>query len=395
MKKVLYLSIDGLLEPLGESQVLKYCFGISKHYKVIIFSLEKSSDLKDLTRLKLLEKTIDDHGISWYKGKYNNLSNFFSNPINLLKSLFIILKILFVEREIHFIHLRGYVLGPIVLILRRFLRIRILFDMRGFWPDEKVDRASWGNNSLNYILYEFIERRLFIESKAIVSLTHEGVERFKKFSYLKSRKLNTHVIPTCTDLELFRPASNEKIELVNFVHLGSVDTAYNILPILNFFKFFSGITDSKLTFVNRDNHDFLKRELKRLNIEEPKYAIVTSKFSDTPSFLKKGRIGLFNAKINFSIKASFPTKIGEFLASGLPIICNDFNKDVTNLIKINNIGLILDFDDNKKYMEYTKLVHQLLSDKNIHERCRAVAKNKFSLEAGIRSYLKVYKSLEK
>ena len=393
MKKVLYLSIDGLLEPLGESQVLKYCFGISKQYEIVIFSLEKTSDLKDLTRLKFLERTLDKHGIKWYRGKYNNSPNFLSNPINLLKSLFIILKIFFTEREIQFIHLRGYVLGPIALLLSRFIRLKILFDMRGFWPDEKVDRSSWRKNSFNYTLYKFIEKRLFIESKAIVSLTHDAVERIKEFDYLQGRELNTHVIPTCTDLKLFRPGSQHILELVHFIHLGSVDTAYDVLPIINFFKFFSGITDSKITFINRDKHYLLRRELQRCKVEEQNYEIVSSKFSEIPSFLKKSRIGLFNTKINFSIKASFPTKIGEFLASGLPIICNDFNKDVTNLIQRNKIGLILDFDDNEKYEEYAKLVHQLLSDNEIQERCIDVAKNKFSLDEGIKSYLEVYKSL--
>ena len=132
MTKVLFLSIDGLLEPLGESQILNYCLGISKEYQMIIFSLEKSEDLKDKKRLNLLEKKIKKTGIKWFMGKYNSSFSFFSYPMNLINSLFRILFIIFKERSIKIIHLRGYVLGPIALLLNKTLGIKILFDMRGF-----------------------------------------------------------------------------------------------------------------------------------------------------------------------------------------------------------------------------------------------------------------------
>ena len=88
-----------------------------------------------------------------------------------------------------------------------------------------------------------------------------------------------------------------------------------------------------------------------------------------------------------------PTKIGEFLASGLPILCNDFNKDVTNLIKVNKVGLIIDFNNIRKFEEYFELISKLLSDKQLEKRCRNVASEEFNLKNGIESYLKVYKTL--
>ena len=393
MTKVLFLSIDGLLEPLGESQILNYCLGISKEYQMMIFSLEKSEDLKDKKRLNLLEKKIKKTGIKWFRGKYNSSFNFFSYPMNLINSLFRILFIVFKERNIKIIHLRGYVLGPIALLLNITLGIKILFDMRGFWPDEKVDRSAWSKNSPIYLLYKFIERRLLIKSEAIVSLTHQAVECFSQYEYLEGHKLNTEVIRTCTDLQSYKLDNVSKDKGVNFVHLGSVDTAYDVLPVINFFKFFSGKIHSKITFINRDSQIFLETQLERNLIKSSEYKIISANFSEIPILLKESTIGLFNTKLNFSIKASVPTKIGEFLASGLPILCNDFNKDVTNLIEVNRVGLIIDFNNIRKFEEYFELISKLLSDKQLEKRCRNVASEEFNLKNGIESYLKVYKTL--
>ena len=47
MKVILYISRNGLAEPLGRSQILPYLFELSKKYKIIIISNEKESDYQD------------------------------------------------------------------------------------------------------------------------------------------------------------------------------------------------------------------------------------------------------------------------------------------------------------------------------------------------------------
>ena len=49
--KILYLSYDGILEPLGYSQVFKYVEELSKDFELSIVSFEKTVDLKNHRRL--------------------------------------------------------------------------------------------------------------------------------------------------------------------------------------------------------------------------------------------------------------------------------------------------------------------------------------------------------
>ena len=57
MKTVLYLTYDGLSDPLGQSQILKYLVPLSKTNNLIILSFEKNyKDKKVIEIANLLQK---------------------------------------------------------------------------------------------------------------------------------------------------------------------------------------------------------------------------------------------------------------------------------------------------------------------------------------------------
>ena len=379
------------MEPLGQSQILNYCLGFSNKYKIIIFSLEKKDDLKDKNKLKSLQDKLSSKDIKWYTGTYSKSLRFFSYPLNLLKAFFFISKAFLLERNIKIIHLRGYALGVVALFFSKLTSSKILFDMRGFWPDEKADRLIWNRSSLTYKFYKYLEKRLLLNSEAIVSLTNHAVEELQNKEFFNKNNKAIQVIRTCTDLEKFTVESHEVVKNpIKFIHLGSVDTAYEIDGVIDFFIFYEEKSKSKIKFVNKGNHKLIKDKCTGKNLNPKKYEITSKEFSEIPKVLNESSLGIFNAKRNFSIKASLPTKIGEFLACGLPIICNNFNDDIVKLIEKNNVGLIVDFTNYDKYEEYFDSLQNLLLDKVIKKRCREVARKNFSLEDGINRYINFY-----
>ncbi|MDZ7817334.1 MAG: hypothetical protein U5K55_01420 [Aliarcobacter sp.] len=62
MKKILYISLTGMTEPLGRSQVLEYLFDLSKENEYYLISFERESDLKNIDEIKGL---IKDYNIKW------------------------------------------------------------------------------------------------------------------------------------------------------------------------------------------------------------------------------------------------------------------------------------------------------------------------------------------
>ena len=51
MTPTLYLTRNGLLEPLGQSQVLAYLRGLSRDYQITLITYEKDDDRADAARM--------------------------------------------------------------------------------------------------------------------------------------------------------------------------------------------------------------------------------------------------------------------------------------------------------------------------------------------------------
>ena len=58
-KCVLYISYDGILEPLGRSQILSYLKALSSEYRIHLISFEKRKDLSDLTKKNQVQRKND------------------------------------------------------------------------------------------------------------------------------------------------------------------------------------------------------------------------------------------------------------------------------------------------------------------------------------------------
>jgi hypothetical protein len=66
MKKILYISYDGILEPLGQSQVLSYQEILAKSHQIILISFEKSKFTSSNEFHKLTEERVLKAGyINW------------------------------------------------------------------------------------------------------------------------------------------------------------------------------------------------------------------------------------------------------------------------------------------------------------------------------------------
>ena len=85
-----------------------------------------------------------------------------------------------------------------------------------------------------------------------------------------------------------------------------------------------------------------------------------------------------------------PTKVGEALSCGKPVICNRFNRDICELIENNNIGYLYNFKD--KYKDpIHKQVMSLVNSEAVKSNCIKLAKKEFDLISAAQNYLDIYK----
>jgi glycosyltransferase involved in cell wall biosynthesis len=387
--EVLYISLDGIMDPLGYSQVLKYLQYLSNEHKINLITFEKKDNLDNPSALAKAKLDCLSHNICWYKLKYRNGFLGLGQILNILNIIFVPI-IIFIKKNISLVHIRSYMPGITIPFLKIFFKFKLIFDIRGFWPDEKHDRLGWDQTSFKYKFFKRLEVYLMVNADCIVALTHASKKIIKKNFRISDS--NIEVIPTCVDFNEFKLIKNkEEDELFTIGYLGSTDTAYD-------FKKFCFLVDQMQVYLDKkinlkvltsSSFDEIARSCSFKNYDKVKLEV---KFVERQSLSHE--ISSFNLlgfclKENFSVQASMPTKIGEVLACGIPLICNSFNSDIEKLVNENKVGLTYDFRKQLTNKDLNR-IFELIYDPNTSLNCINTAKSYFSLHDGSLKYNRIY-----
>ena len=392
LPKVMYISLDGMMEPLGYSQVFKYLEKLSVNHKITLISFEKSTDLMREEDLKTLSLKFSKNNITWVKFKYRSGFLGLSHLINLVNlTLSPIYFLLF--NNIRIVHIRSYMPGIAIPLLSIFFKFKLIFDMRGFWADERHDRHNWRKKSLKYRFFKRLETYLLYRAESIITLTHSSQKIICNLFQKKTSQI--HVIPTCVDLEEFKVKKNINASSKMIIgYLGSVDTAYDFdkfLFLVNeiYYKFNKNI---ELRIFTSEEPKIIKKILIDSNLDKIDLIVKFVERKNLTMEISKFDFLGFHLKENFSVQASMPTKIAEVLACGVPIVCNAFNEDIEKLIREKHVGFIYNSRNSltkKNYMEILDLKENI----EIHDRCAKVAHDDFSLTNGAHKYETIYAEL--
>ena len=79
------------------------------------------------------------------------------------------------RHHLRIVHARSYVAAVMALALKRLTGAKFVFDMRGFWADERIDGGLWPRDGRMYRVAKWFERRFLLNADHVVSLTHTDV----------------------------------------------------------------------------------------------------------------------------------------------------------------------------------------------------------------------------
>lgn len=397
----LYISYDGLLEALGESQVVNYLEGLSRSHRLTVISFEKPSDLRRSERLQSIDSRLRAAGIRWIRRRYHKwppiLSTFWDALVGILAGLSVCL-----AQRIHIIHARSYVASLIAVVLKRISGGKFLFDVRGFWADEKVDGGHWSKSSWIYAVTKRCERSFYERADAIVSLTYEGAKAIPDLGYRIPTSTPIRVIPTCTDLVKFAPGPKDqrlldRLGLTGNRVIGCVGTISNWYlrgPTLEYLAFLmKHLDDVKVLIVTREDHDQLRLEAVNSGVPAKRLVLAQADFPDMPAYVRLMDMGVFFIKVCFSKRGSAATKLGEFLACGVPVVINDGIGDSGSMVRRHRVGVVLSDVTETEFEASLQSIRRIWEDRQTAERCRETAKQYFDLSEGIRAYEALYREL--
>ncbi len=401
---VLYLSYDGMTDPLGQSQVLPYIIGLSKKgFRFHLISFEKRdrfSKFKDE-----IQVLCDKNDISWHPKIYTKKPPLLSTLYDVWRMRNLSFKL---HKTHHFsiVHCRSYLSAMVGLAMKKKFKSKFLFDMRGFWADERVDGKIWNlKNPIFNLVYRFFkkkESKFFLEADHVISLTYAGKEEIISWNGLEHLNNKIEVIPCCADLTLFDPtqidtkkresyAKDLAISPTDFVlgYVGSIGTWYMLDEMLSYFRYqLSQKPNSIFLIVTGEDPSTIFSKASELGIKETAIRVISVLHKEVATCISLFTASIFFIKPTFSKKASSPTKQGELMAMGIPIICNAGVGDTAKVVNDYQAGYAINGFETSDYEKID------LDFPNFNKtNCQYGAKEFYSLEQGITRYNSVYTKL--
>jgi glycosyltransferase involved in cell wall biosynthesis len=397
MRSVLYISYDGLTDSLGQSQILPYLKRLSDlNNKIVIISYEKESLYKK--EGSKIREVVDANGLTWIPLKYTKRPPVVSTIFDIIKG-FRTCKKLNRKHRFEIVHCRGYIAAVIGKKLKKNFGVKFIFDMRGWWPDEKLESGFWDKKRYKpvYNYFKKLEREFFQNCDYAVSLTYKGKEEIIKQNL--APEINIGVIPTCVDFEIFKePSGNFKAEMRRqlniydeekvFLYSGSVGGNYDPCMLIDAFLAFQDLyPTSYLLILSKDSltpaiqKQFADAAIKRMSI-------YNAPFSKVTDYLRSADVGFIYYKMSFSTIGRSPTKLGEYWASGIPAIALKGIGDVDKIIgSYADSGISLS-DDKGMWKEEMKALEFTDSGK-----LRNYSTDYFAIDKGVDFYDRIYQRL--
>ena len=401
--KVLFITYDGLTDPLGQSQILPYYLGLAQRgYQISILSAEKKENFE--TNKAYVAAQLKQNNILWRHVFYSNQPPVISTFLK-IKELKKIAFQITEECGIEIVHCRSIIPAMIGDTLRKSLDLKLIFDIRGFWADERVEGGIWNlSNPLFGLIYKYFKRKekqLFNSADYIISLTENAKNYIQSHFQIKG---NVQVIPCCVDIDHFsldKLDQNARIELrkqfnlteENYVlcYVGSLGTRYLLKEMLLFFKELYLLDNkARFLFISKSDTSEINAICNAEKINRDAVIITSCEYRDIPSYISIADASVFFIKTSFSGKAASPTKQAEVMSLGLPIVANSGLGDTDEIINDEQAGIIINEFSTEVFRETAEGLINFKVDKG---KIRSSAIRRFSLEKGIDRYQTVYEEL--
>jgi len=390
-----------MTDPLGQSQVLPYLTGLSKAgYRFTIVSFEKRDRFEK--NKDLITKITTEAGIKWEPLSFTSTPPLISKLYDMLRMR---QKVISLQKKESFdmVHCRGYLTADFGLMLKRRFGVKFFFDMRGFWADEKKDGGSWNQDSFLfrqvYRYYKKKEIQYISEADCIISLTEAGKREIMKWEAY-NEKIPLPVIPCCADMNLFSVVTAEQkkqsrslLQIENgklvLSYLGSVGAWYMLDEMfLLFSQLKKKYTDAIFLFVTHSNPAIILSKVKELGLNEQDILIMEASRQQVPDYIKASDINVSFIKPVYSKISSSPTKLGEVLVMGIPVISNSGVGDVEEIIHKSAGGIIINQFNKDEFEKIIEAIPKLLTVNPMEIRNNI--SGIYDLNHGIEKYLLAY-----
>lgn len=396
--RVLFVSYNGTTDPLFHTQGVAYLRGVARRgatVHVLTFERRGAPGGQERAWRREQKEALAREGLIWHPLRYHKypavLSTLWDVAVGSVVAGWLVLR-----HGLSILHARGSIPALIALPVARITGRRWLFDLRGLASEEYVDGGLWRRESWLHRLARRVERAVIRRADAIVVLTRRAAELLAHDGrWALPAGVRPTVIPCCVDLTRFACPPPEAARM-KIAYVGSVGTWYLFEEMVQFIETLSRL-ESALQFLvvspSRD-HAHIRRVLRQHPQVEARTTVVCAQPDEVPGYLASTMAGLSFIKPVLSKQFSSPTKIGEYLASGVPVVANAGVGDVDTLVRDHRVGVILPELTAAHYRDAAEALRVLWGDPALRARCQQTARQALDLAGAWQRYWDVYRTLD-
>lgn len=279
------------------------------------------------------------------------------------------------------------------LIAKALSGCRLIFDIRGLMAEEYADAGIWAPDSLPFRGVKKVERMGMQRADHLVVLTKRLRDWIVDARLASADRIE--VIPCCVDVSKFTFGEDDAARAGRFevIYAGSVTGLYMLEEMARFFWALRELRpDAFLRILTPAPAAAAEESLRRAGLDAEAFWVGYVPPPEVPASFRRAKLGLSFRKPAFSQIAASPTKIPEYLAAGVPVVCNAGVGDMDKLVTEERVGVVVESFSPEALAESAARALRMADDRDIRTRCRRVARQFFDLAAiGGAGYLNVYR----
>ena len=397
--KSLYICYFNTEEPLVHTQVLPYLRAVARagvETHLLTYERRGAWRAGERQRRRALKQQLKAAGIRWHALKYHKrpslLATAYDVWLGVLYAAWLVMR-----HRLQVVHARAHIPGVIALPLKMLLRRKLIFDLRGMMAEEYVDNGRWAEGSLPFRLIKSAEGALVRRADRIVVLTEAMKAVLLGAADPAIRAEKIFVIPCCADLSRYADAATHVSKTpgsFTLAYAGSTTGRYLLNDMIAFFKAVQRRRhEARFLVLTRGDHAEAERAFAAAGVAPACYSLLAVGPAEVPALLSAADIAINFVKPGKAVLASSPTKIGEYLAAGLPVVSTT-GGDTDAILQGENVGVIVSSLTAQDYEQAAGRMLDLLEQTGA-AACRAAARKFFSLdEVGGPRYVALYHSLQ-
>lgn len=259
-----------------------------------------------------------------------------------------------------------------------------LWDMRALWREERIAAGLLRAGSPQERVMRKVEDAAARRSRGIITLSAAAVEVLRD-RYGDAVAAKARVITTCVDLERFPAEPLPPTDRLRLLLAGTLSPVYDVAGMARLVRHVAGRRPVELTVLTPDPGPW------RADLDAAEAVTGWVDAAAMPEAVSGHHFGLSMRHLDLSNRAAMPTKLGEFLAAGRPVVVSPGLGDMDQVIADHDCGVVVGDLGDTGLDRAAEAMERLARDPGTPARCRAAAEATFDLDKGVDRLLGAYR----